>query len=57
MALPRNFQSFSDFERDYLRTSNRLGMTLEDLVDDPAFDAELEFEHDLVEIMEENDKY
>ncbi len=57
MALPRNFQSFSEFERDYIRTSNRLGMSLEDLMEDTAFDAELEFDQDLSEIMEDSDKY
>ncbi len=57
MALPRNFQSFSEFERDYIRTSNRLGMSLEDLMEDTAFDTEIELDHELTEVMEDSDKY
>jgi hypothetical protein len=43
MPLPRSFRTFAEFDRDYLRETTRLGLTVEDLVEEPAFDAELEF--------------
>jgi hypothetical protein len=42
MPMPKNFQSYAEFEREILRGSNRIGLTLEDIVDDDAFDAEVE---------------
>jgi len=44
MPLPRSFRTFAEFDRDYLRETTRLGLTVEDLVEEPAFDAELEFD-------------
>jgi hypothetical protein len=46
MPLPRNFQSFAEFEREIIRPSNRIGLSLEDIVEDTSFDAELELERD-----------
>jgi hypothetical protein len=44
MPLPKNFQTFADFEREILR--NRVGLSLEDIVEDSAFEAEIEVEDD-----------
>lgn len=46
MAQPKAFQSYAEFEREILRGSNRVGFTFEDIVDDDAFDAEIEVESD-----------
>jgi hypothetical protein len=46
MSLPKNFQNFAEFEREILRGSNRIGLSLEDIVEDDAFDAEIEVESD-----------
>jgi hypothetical protein len=46
MPLPKTFQSYAEFEREILRGSNRIGLTLEDIVDDDAFDAEVEVDND-----------
>ncbi|MFO0587581.1 MAG: transcriptional regulator [Polyangiaceae bacterium] len=46
MSLPRSFQTFAEFDRDYLRDATRLGMTIEDIVEEPAFDADLDFAPD-----------
>lgn len=43
MSLPRSFQTFAEFDRDYLRETTRLGMSIEDIVEEPAFDADLDF--------------
>src|SRR5262245_58669297 len=53
MPLPRSCQTFAEFDRDYLRETNRLGMSIEDLIDEPAFDADLDFESD----DDEDDEY
>jgi hypothetical protein len=43
MPLPRSFRTFAEFDRDYLRETTRLGMSIEDIVEEPAFDADLDF--------------
>ena len=43
MSLPRSFQTFAEFDRDYLRETTRIGMSIEDLVEETAFDADLDF--------------
>jgi hypothetical protein len=44
MPLPRSFQTFAEFDRDYLRETTRLGLSIEDIIEEPAFDADLDFE-------------
>jgi hypothetical protein len=46
MPLPKNFQNFAEFEREILRGSTRLGLSLEEIVDDDSFDAEIEVDSD-----------
>jgi hypothetical protein len=46
MAMPKAFQSYAEFEREIIRSSNRVGLTFEDIVEDDAFDAEIEIESD-----------
>lgn len=46
MALPKSFQNFAEFEREILRGNNRVGLTFEDIVDDDAFEAEIEVDSD-----------
>lgn len=46
MPLPKTFQSFAEFEREILRSSNRLGLTLEEIVEDTSFDAEIDTDED-----------
>lgn len=43
MPLPRSFQTFAEFDRDFLRETTRLGQSVEDLVEETAFDADLDF--------------
>ena len=43
MSLPRSFQTFAEFDRDFLREITRLGLSIEDIVEEPAFDADLDF--------------
>jgi len=45
MTLPKTFRNFAEFERDYLRPG-RVGFSLEDIVEEAEFDAELDFEKD-----------
>ncbi|NUQ74809.1 MAG: transcriptional regulator [Polyangiaceae bacterium] len=54
MPLPKNFQNFAEFEREILRGSNRIGLSLEDIVEDTSFDAELDFERDPFDAMDDN---
>jgi hypothetical protein len=46
MALPKSFQNFAEFEREVLRGSTRVGLSLEDMVEDDAFEAEIEVDSD-----------
>jgi hypothetical protein len=42
MSLPKHFQNFAEFEREILRAGHRINVSLEDMVEDTSFDAELE---------------
>lgn len=46
MAQPKAFRTFAEFERDFLRPGNRLGLTVEDMVEDNTFENEVDFEDD-----------
>ncbi len=46
MPMPKTFSNFAEFEREILRGSTRIGLSLEELVEDDAFDAEIELESD-----------
>jgi hypothetical protein len=54
MTLPRNFQTFAEFEREIIRGSSRMGLSLEDIVEDTAFDAEIEVDDDPFESMRDD---
>jgi hypothetical protein len=46
MPLPKQFQNFAEFEREILRAGHRINVSLEDMVEDTSFDAELETDSD-----------
>jgi hypothetical protein len=46
MSLPRSFKNFAEFERDVLSSERRIGLSLEEMVEDNAFDAEVEIDSD-----------
>lgn len=46
MSQPKAFRTFADFEREIIRPGNRLGLTVEDMVDDNSFESEVDFEDD-----------
>jgi hypothetical protein len=55
MPLPKAFQTFAEFEREILRGSSRMGLSLEEIVEDTSFEAELDFEGDSFEAMKDDD--
>jgi hypothetical protein len=46
MSLPKAFSTFAEFEREIIRPSHRIGLTLEEMVEDSAFDADVDFQDD-----------
>ncbi len=46
MSLPTSFQNFAEFEREIVRASYRLNVSLEDMVEDTSFEAEIEVDAD-----------
>lgn len=46
MSLPKSFQNFAEFEREVVRASYRLNVSLEDMVEDTSFEAEIEMDAD-----------
>lgn len=46
MPLPKNFQTFAEFEREIIRSGSRIGLSLEDIVEDTSFDVEVEADDD-----------
>ena len=55
MALPNSFKSYADFEREMLRPNYRIGLTVEDMVEDTSFEAELDFDVDPFDSMKDKD--
>ncbi|MBI4705543.1 MAG: transcriptional regulator [Deltaproteobacteria bacterium] len=49
MSPPRSFRSFAEFEREYLRPTLRVGQTIEELLEDSAFEAEFDLEREAFE--------
>lgn len=45
-ASPRSYRSIEEFEREEIRPNYRIGFSLEDLVEESAFEAELDFDPD-----------
>lgn len=39
---PSFYRSFEEFEREELRPGNRIGFSLDDLIEESVFDSELE---------------
>lgn len=54
MTLPRMYRSFAEFEREILRPG-RVGFSLEDIVEETSFDAELDFEKDPFDASDDDD--
>ena len=46
MSLPRSFRNYEEFERDVLSSERRIGLSLEEMVEDNAFGAEIEVDSD-----------
>lgn len=46
MSLPKSFTSFAEFEREIIQHERRIGVSLEEMVEDHAFDAEIEVDDD-----------
>ncbi|AUX31861.1 MULTISPECIES: transcriptional regulator [Sorangium] len=53
MPLPKSYQNFAEFEREILRP-NRVGFSLEDIVEETSFDAELDFEKDPFDVSDDD---
>lgn len=45
MPLPRAFQTFAEFEREIIKSNQRIGLSLEDIVEE-SFDGDIEIESD-----------
>lgn len=63
MSVPRSYRSIEEFEREEIRPSFRIGFSLEDLVEETAFEGEFgvdgerdEFELDEIDDEEEDDE-
>lgn len=41
---PSFYSSYEEFEREELRSSSRLGFSLDELIEETTFDGELEFD-------------
>jgi hypothetical protein len=44
MSPRTSFQSYAEFEREYIRPALRVGMSVEDMIDDSAFETEFELD-------------
>jgi hypothetical protein len=42
----RAYRSFAEFEREYIRPHKKVGITVEEIVEDSPFEAEFDFDRD-----------
>lgn len=54
---PRFYRNFAEFEREYIRPGRKVGLTVEDVLDDNPFEREFLFDRDPFEEDEEDDDY
>jgi CBS-domain-containing membrane protein len=55
MAIPKSYRSYADFEREEIRPSFKVGFSMEDLVEEATFEAEvLDFDRDPYEVDEDD---
>ena len=43
---PSFYSSFEEFEREELRPGNRIGFSLDDLIEETSYDGELDFDNE-----------
>jgi hypothetical protein len=56
MALPRNYRSIEEFEREVLRPNFRVGFSLEDLMQETIFEgSDMLFDDQVDELDPDND--
>lgn len=55
--LPKSFRNFAEFEREIIRPAHRIGLTLEEMVEDSTFDQELDFDADPFAEMKDDKDY
>jgi hypothetical protein len=46
MSAPQNYRSYAEFEREVIRPSFKVGFSMEDMVEEATFDADLNFDMD-----------
>jgi hypothetical protein len=56
MSVPKAFKTYAEFEREIIRPAHRIGLSLEEMVEDTSFDVELDLDGDPFEVMS-NDRY
>jgi hypothetical protein len=49
------YRTFAEFEREYVRPNHRLGMTVEEMVEDKPFEREFDFDKDPYEESDDDD--
>jgi hypothetical protein len=57
MALPHSFRSFAEFEREIIRPNYKIGLSVEDMIEDTTFEEELDFEADFDSMKSKDDDY
>ena len=58
MSPPRQYRSWTEFEREFIRPAYKVGQTFEEMVEDRPFEAEFDFDRDPFEEKdEEEDDY
>lgn len=51
MSVPKAFKTYAEFEREIIRPAHRIGLSLEEMVEDTSFDVELDLDGDPFEVM------
>jgi len=53
---PNYYQSFAEFEREYIRPGRKVGLSVEDILHDNTFEREFRFDRDPFAEDEEEDE-
>jgi hypothetical protein len=52
----RSYRSFAEFEREYIRPHKKVGITVEEMIEDTSFEAEFDFDRDPLDEPDDDDE-
>ena len=55
--MARHYRNYAEFTREYIRPATRVGLTVEEMIEDSPFEREFDVDKDPFEEKEEEEEY